>query len=115
MKVILSNKAAQKISRIPPPGFRDAVPTIFYSRPLQQIQEHYHRDSNNVSVSFEELTVQSTDGRWGLGWYERDEVTENDIIQVNGIDLIFEPWGAKTTSTEALIDLVSNKFHVIYK
>ena len=116
MKVVLSVEAAQEISGATARYCKDQVPAILYSYRPRQVEQHYHRDSEGVKVSFTESKDNSIDGRWvlGWGWYERDNVSEEAIIRVDGIDLIFTPWNSKPTSKEALITFIDNKFHVTY-
>ena len=114
MKVVLSSEASEKISSAKPPTLENGVAAILYSyRP--HVEEHYHRSSEAVTVSFSGSENLAENERWVLGWYKREKVSEESIIQVGDIELIFTPVNCELNSTEAYIHFKDNKFHVTYR
>jgi hypothetical protein len=114
MKITLSSEAAKKISES---AIRDSegtkVPGFTFSYE-PYVEQHYHRDSKGVEVSFTESSNKEN-ACWNLVWLERAKVPEEAIVNIDGIELVFYPFNSKSKATEAIIDYVSNKFRVVYK
>jgi hypothetical protein len=114
VKIVLSDEAVEKIESEKPPQLKNGVATFLYSC-QPNIEEHYYRGSENVSVSFSESAEVSLNERWVLRWVDRKMVPEECIVRIEEIELFFTPVNYDEASTEAHIHFKDNRFQVSYK
>ena len=86
---------------------------ILYGEPIEDFLRIYGTafQERKESIQFK----KRFEGAWAVGFYERAEIGDKHIKNVNGVEFIFEPATASKEPSLVKIDYCDRKFMVSYE